>query len=216
MIHQVNYLKKILEHFRLTNPKATPTPLPAGYHSLLNEAEIDSTLHLRYQMVIGSLIYLMIGTRPDIAFAVTALSKHAANPSQDHLNKALYIGHYLYRTQSTYIKYDGSTGKGIMAYTNLDWGSDPTACKYVTGYFLKLADGIFSWTLHTQKTVALSSTEAEYMALSDCSHQVVWVKTLLQKIGFNLNAIPIYGDNQGLIFITSNPVTEKRSKHIDI
>ena len=62
----------------------------------------------------------------------------------------------------------------------------------------------------------MSSTEAEYIALSDCSFQVVWVKTLLQEISFNLNAIPICGDNQGLIFIMSNPVTEKRSKYIDI
>ena len=167
-------------------------------------------------MVIGSLIYLMIGTRPDIAFAVTALLKHAANPSQDHLDKALYIGCYLLGTQSAYIKYDGSTGKGIMACTDSDWGSDPTAQKSVMGYFLKLANGIFSWTLCTQKTVVLSSTEAEYMALSDCSHQVVWVKTLLSEIGFNLTAIPICSDNQGSIFIASNPVTEKRSKHIDI
>ena len=158
----------------------------------------------------------MIGTRPDIAFAVTALSKHAANPSQDHLNKALYIGYYLYGTQSTYIKYDGSTDKGITVCTDLDWGSDPTSHKSVMGYFLKLTNGIFSWTLCTQKTVALFSTEAEYMVLSDCSCQIVWFKTLLQKISFNLNAIPICGDNQGSIFIVSNPVTEKRSEHIDI
>ena len=92
----------------------------------------------------------------------------------------------------------------------------PTTHKSVMGYFLKLANGIFSWTSCTQKTVVLSSTEAEYMVLSDCSCQVVWVKTLLQEIGFNLNAIPICSDNQGSIFITSNPVTEKRSKHIDI
>ena len=62
----------------------------------------------------------MIRTRSDIAFAVTTLSKHAANPSQDHLNKALYIGCYLYRTQSAYIKYDSSTSKDITACTNLD------------------------------------------------------------------------------------------------
>ena len=216
MIYQVDYLKKVLECFRLINAKATLTPLPARYHPLPNEETVDPTLHSRYQMVIGSLIYLMIKTRPDIAFALTVLSKHVANPSQDHLNKVLYIGHYLYETQSAYIKYDGSTGKGIIACTDSDWGSDPTSHKSVMGYFLKLANSIFSWTLCTQKTVALSSTEAEYMVLSDCSCQIVWFKTLLQKISFNLNAIPICGDNQGSIFIVSNPVTEKRSEHIDI
>ena len=131
MINQSDYFRKVLEHLRLTNAKAAQMPLPAGYHALPNEVEVDSTLHLRYQMVISSLIYLMIGTRPDIAFAITVLSKHTANPSQDHLNKALYIGCYLLGTQSAYIKYDGFTGKGITACTNSDWGSDPTAHKSV-------------------------------------------------------------------------------------
>ena len=67
-----------------------------------------------------------------------------------------------------------------------------------------------------QKTIALSSTEAEYMALSDCSCQVVWMHTLLGELGSHLCPIPICGDNQGSIFIASNPITEKRSKHIDI
>ena len=72
------------------------------------------------------------------------------------------------------------------------------------------------WTSRAQKTMALSSTEAEYMALSDCSHQVVWMHTLLGELGYRLKPVPICGDNQGSIFIASNPITEKRSKHIDI
>jgi hypothetical protein len=79
-----------------------------------------------------------------------------------------------------------------------------------------LASAPISWTSRAQKTVALSSTEAEYMALSDCSRQVVWVRTLLGELGYHFKPIPICGDNQGSIFIASNPVTEKRSKHIDI
>ncbi|KIJ16127.1 hypothetical protein PAXINDRAFT_48622, partial [Paxillus involutus ATCC 200175] len=74
----------------------------------------------------------------------------------------------------------------------------------------------FSWASHTQTTVALSSTEAEYMALSDCSRQVVWIRSLLSELGYNLKPIPICGDNQGSIFMATNPITEKRSKHIDI
>ena len=79
-----------------------------------------------------------------------------------------------------------------------------------------MAGGAISWVLRKQRTVALSSTEAEYMALSDCSHQVVWMHTLLGELSYHLKPIPICGDNQGSIFIACNPVTEKRSKHIDI
>ena len=158
----------------------------------------------------------MLGTRPDIAFAVTKLAQFAANPSQEHLDKVLYICHYLCGTQEYRLTYDGVSGQGLAACTDSDWASDPTKRRSQTGFFLKLAGGLISWTSRAQKTVALSSTEAEYMALSDCSRQVVWMHTLLGELGYRLKPVPICGDNQGSIFIASNPVTEKRSKHIDI
>ena len=86
----------------------------------------------------------------------------------------------------------------------------------MTGYFFKLANGIISWQSHSQKTVALSSTEAEYMALSDCSRQAIWMKSVFYELGMPLGTVPIVGDNQGSIFMSSNPVQERRSKHIDI
>ena len=77
------------------------------------------------------------------------------------------------------------------------------------------ASASFAWQSRAQKTVALSSTKAKYMALSDCSRQAVWIKSLLSELGINVPSIHIAGDNQGSLFIGSNPVTEKRSKHID-
>jgi len=158
----------------------------------------------------------MLGTRPDIAFAVTKLAQYAANPSKEHLNKALYICRYLVGTPNYHLTYDGSSGQGLSACTDSDWASDDVTRRSQSGYFVKMAKGLISWTSRAQKTVALSSTEAEYMALSDCSRQVVWMHTLLGELGYSLRPIPICGDNQGSIFIASNPVTEKRSKHIDI
>ena len=158
----------------------------------------------------------MLGTRPDIAFAVTKMAQFAANPMEDHLNRALYICHYLVGTQSYQLTYDGGAGQGLSATTDSDWAANSNNRRSQTGFFLKLASGPISWTSHAQKTVALSSTEAEYMALSDCSRQVVWVYILLGELGYQLKLVPICGDNQGSIFIASNPVTEKRSKHINI
>ena len=94
--------------------------------------------------------------------------------------------------------------------------ADPIKRRSVTGFFFKLANGIISWQSRSQKTVALSSTEAEYMALSDCSRQAVWISSILQELRMSIGTVPIAGDNQGSIFISSNPVQEKRSKHIDI
>ena len=112
--------------------------------------------------------------------------------------------------------FDGSSDAGLIAYTDSDWASDPIKRRSITGYFFKLAGCIFSWQSQTQKTVALSSTETEYMALSDCSRQAVWIQSLLKELGISILTIPICGDNQGSIFIGSNPIQEHRSKHIDI
>ena len=79
-----------------------------------------------------------------------------------------------------------------------------------------MANGIFCWNSRAQKSIALSSTEAEYMSLCDTSRQLVWIHSLLSELGINLAPIPLCGDNQGSIFLSSNPVQEKRIKHIDL
>ena len=84
------------------------------------------------------------------------------------------------------------------------------------GYFTTLASSVVCWQSRLQKTVALSSTEAEYMALSDTCRQISWIQSLFGELGYRLTRIPICGDNQGSIFIGSNPVQERRTKHIDI
>ena len=104
----------------------------------------------------------------------------------------------------------------MIAYADSDWASDPITRKSTTGYLVKLANGIFSWNSCAQKSIALSSTEAEYMSLSDTSRQLVWIRTLFKELGINLGPIPLCGDNQGSIFLASNPVQEKRIKHIDL
>ena len=94
---------------------------------------------------------------------------------------------------------NGGSGAGLTTCTNLNWGSDPTSHLLQTGFYLKLTDGLISWTSHAQKTIVYSSTEAEYMALSDCTCQVTWIQSLLSELSYKLNAIPICGDNQGLV-----------------
>jgi len=215
-LDQCVYLQKVIERCGMLNAKSASTPLQAGYYATKNTEPVDVDLRSRFQTVIGSLLYLMLGTRPDIAFAVTHLLHHAMNPSQDHLNKALYICRYLIGMSTYSLVYNGGSSAGLIACMDSDWGSDPTSRLSQTCFYLKLADGLISWTSCAQKTIAYSSTEAEYMALSDCTRQVTWIQSLLGELGYKLKAIPICGDNQGSIFMASNPVMEPRSKHIDI
>jgi hypothetical protein len=200
----------------MTNAKSAPTPLPAGWTPKANTGQATPKLRTEYQSIIGSLLYLMIGTRPDIAFSVTALAQFSANPSEEHLKQARYICRYLVGTKDYHLVYKGNSDQGLCAFTDSDWASNPINRKSITGYFMKLADCPIIWRSRAQTTIALSSTEAEYMAMSDCSRQVSWIISMFNELGMPLPAIPVYGDNQGSIFIGSNPVQENRSKHIDI
>ena len=136
-----------------------------------------------------------------------------ANPAQEHLDRALFC-HYLISTHDYLLVFNGNSENGLITCTDSDWAGSPEDSKSTTGFYIKLANAVFLWNSHQQKTVALSSTEAEYMALSDCSHQVIWIRNMFGEIGFNLLSIPICGDNQGFIFIENNPVIEHHTKHI--
>ena len=190
-LDQCTYLRTVLERCGMHNSKKAATPLPAGYVPIRSEVVASPELQSKYQMVIGSLLYLMLGTRPDITFAVTKMAQFAANPSKDHLNRVLYICRYLVGTQSYRLMYDGGAGQGLSATTDSDWAANTNDCRSQTGFFLRLAGVPISWTSHAQKTIAFSSTEAKYMALSNCSQQVVWVHTLLGELGYTLKPILI-------------------------
>jgi hypothetical protein len=157
-----------------------------------------------------------LGSRPDIAHAVIMMSQFMVNPSEDHIQKALHIVRYINTHSHAEIWYDGLQQEGFIAYADADWASDTISRKSVTGYIIKLAGGAVSWVSRKQKTVALSSTEAEYMCLSDTTRQIVWIQALYKELGFNISNTALCGDNQGAIFLASNPAQEHRSKHIDI
>ena len=125
MIDQCAYLEKILQRFHLVNARLAPTPLPQGYHPTAHEDVIDPKFRSLFQQVIGSLLYLMLGTCPDIAYTVIALSKHADKPSKEHLNRTFYICRYLLGTRNYSLVFDASTKAGLITYTESDWASDP-------------------------------------------------------------------------------------------
>jgi Reverse transcriptase (RNA-dependent DNA polymerase) len=104
-LDQKDYLMTVLKHFKVYNVKEASTPLPSGYNPVPNKLSVNKKLHTKYQQVIGSLLYLMLGIRPDIAFAVMKMAQFAANPSEEHLTKALYICKYLAGTTDYSLQY---------------------------------------------------------------------------------------------------------------
>ena len=120
-LDQVDYLDKVLKHFGMESTKPAATPLPTGWQPTENK-EPDPKCQVLYQsfIAIGSLLYIMLGTRPDICYTVAKLAQFASNPSQEHLEKAKYICHYLVGTRNYALVFNGKTGIGIEGYTDSD------------------------------------------------------------------------------------------------
>jgi len=164
--------EKVLVHFNVvTNP--THTPLLSKFSFKPNEKQCDPKFCQKYQQLVGSLMYLMIGSRSDIGFAVVKLAQQMANSSNDHYRVGLHLCRYLLATRRYQLVYNRLSNESLVAYSDSDWGQDHEHHKSTTGYFIMLAQGITSWLSCKQKSVALFSTEAEYIVLSDCSCQLI-------------------------------------------
>ena len=163
----------------------------------------------------------MIGTRPDIAYAVSTVSRFMERPSTQHWNCVKQIFRYIRGTSSHFIQYQLSPTTtlvdSITTYCDADWAGDIDTCRSTTGYLTIFNGGPISWNSRLQPTVAKSSTEAEYIGLSSACDEVIWLRQLLQDLDYILT-IPttIYEDNQGAIDLSYNPVHHKRTKHIDV
>ena len=194
------------------------TTVPLAHTHTINESSADSTpadVHL-YQSIVGSLIHLSIATRPDIANAVNIVSRFAARPSQAHLAAAKRIIRYLGGTRHAGIVLGSTNTATLEIYSDADWAGDLTTRKS-TGGFLATYNGPVSWSSKRQSVVALSSTEAEYMAVTQATKEAIWIRSLLKDLGDEqLEPTTIYEDNQSCIALAKNPVHHARSKHIDI
>ena len=133
-----------------------------------------------------------------------------------YVQKALHIIKYVGSTLSAKIIYNGINKDGFIAYADSDWAGDRITRRSTSGNVVMLAGGAVTWVSRKQKTVAQSSTEAEYISMSDTCRQLVWIQSLLGELNMPIKSIDLCGDNQGAIFSASNPVQETRTKHIDI
>ena len=201
----------------MSNCKEISTPQELGSRLTVNEG--DCVDKQKYQMLIGSLTYAVTGTRPDIAQALGSVNQFASNPSSEHWKSVKRILRYIKGTLDWGILFDGTkeTEIRLSGFVDADWGSDPNGRKSRSGYIFTLCGGIISWLSKKQATVALSSTEAEYVAASIATQEAVWLRALLADLKFIQDApTVIEEDNQGAIALSKNPKFLGRTKHVDI
>lgn len=215
---QTLYTKNILEKFGMENAKSvtTPTDISAKLVKATEDSErVEQTL---YQSAVGSLLYLSTRTRPDIAFAVSNVARFCSDPTKQHWTAVKRILRYLNGTQTLGLLYSkNSTEKECVGYSDADWAGDLDDRKSVSGYMFKMSGAAVSWRSKKQACVALSTAEAEYMALASAAQEAVWMRQLLSDLkNCPKGATVIYEDNQSAICMAKNPQFHGRAKHIDI
>ncbi len=172
----------------------------------------------KYQSCIGSVMYAMLGTHPDIGYAITKLSQYSSNPGEEHWMAINHLLCYLNSTKSLKLVYDGnSKDDNKSGYSDSDWAGNPRDHHSISGFVFTMAGRAISWSSKKQPLVALSSTEGEYMAMTHAAKEAIWIQRFLHDIHFPLpNCTTLLVDNQGAIALTSNPTFHMQMKHISV
>ena len=217
-LSQKQYIFKILHAAGMENCNPVATPLdPNVKLQKLPDDMVHPEIQQIYQSLIGGLMYAAICTRPDIAYAVQSLSQFSSNPGPEHLTAAKRVYRYLKGTIDLGITYSGNNASDVTLYSDADWGNNLDDRRSISGYVSILSGGATTWSSKKQPTVALSSMEAEYMALANTVKENIWIRQLFSELGRqSCMSTPIFVDNRGTIEYTTNAGFHARSKHIDI
>jgi hypothetical protein len=220
-LSQRQYIRNVLLRNKMQDCKGPGTPVASGQKlsKLLcpkNDKEKEEMKNVPYRNAVGALIYLVTGTRPDISVAVGEVSKFLENPGQQHWIAVKRIMRYLKHTEDWGLHY-GNQNNILRGYCDADWGGDLDNRRSTTGYVFFLGKSLVCWKSKRQPTVARSTSEAEYMSLASGSANAVWLRCVLEELGFSqTKATIIFEDNQGCKAIAEGSSDHERTKHIDI
>ena len=215
VVSQRQYALQLLEDFGFIDSKPVHTPMNPKVILTATDGDLleDATL---YRRLVGRLLYLTI-SRPDITFAVHALSQFIAAPRFPHLQAAHHLLRFIKAQPGLGLFFSASSSLQLRAFSDADWATCPDSRRSITGFCVFLGDSLISWKSKKQTTVSRSSAEAEYRALAAAASEVVWLQQLLSDFSFpSSSPALLFCDNQAAIHIASNPMFHERTKHIEI
>jgi hypothetical protein len=221
--HEIQ-INKSLKSFHMSecNPATSPTEVRklTLQDCPTSKEEQDEMMKVPYKSLIGSLQYIALSTRPDIAYAVNQLSRYLSNPGQAHWQAGKRVLRYLKGTAKSslvYKDYNGNRNTKIEIFCDADWAGDVDDRKSTTGIIIKLNGCVVIWLSKKQTTVALSTAEAEYIAIATALQELLWMNQYLTELSLKDAETPVLrSDNQAAIQIATNDTLHSRSKHIDI
>ncbi|KXJ79381.1 hypothetical protein RP20_CCG001046 [Aedes albopictus] len=213
-LSQQTYIKQILEQFGMNQAKPSKYPLDPGHIQQKEEQVMLSNNH-QYASLIGSLLYVAVNTRPDIAVSVSILGRSVSAPTQADWNEAKRILRYLKLTMDHELVL-GQGERNLEVYVDADWANDVKSRKSNSGYLFLFGGGPICWGSRKQTCVALSSTEAEFVALAASCQELLWIDRLLTDFSVDIiKPILIHEDNQSCIKQMESGRATNRSKHVD-
>ncbi|KAJ9543281.1 hypothetical protein OSB04_022988 [Centaurea solstitialis] len=220
-LSQKSYIEKVLKRFNMNGAKAVNTPI-AGHFKLsakqcpVSDEEKNDMSRVPYSSAVGSLMYAMICTRPDLAYAISMVSRYMANPGKEHWKAVQWVLRYLSGTRNHCLCF-GTSRDSVQGYVDSDYGGDMDGRRSLSGYVFTMGSCAISWKAVLQPTVALSTTEAEYMAVTEGFKEAIWLKGLFSSLSDDeLTVDTVFCDNQSAIFLTKDQVLHERTKHIDM
>ncbi|GJR30179.1 retrovirus-related pol polyprotein from transposon TNT 1-94 [Tanacetum coccineum] len=213
-INQAKYAQEILKKHGMTSCDSIGTPMATKHLDAdLSGTPVDQT---KYRSMVGALMYLT-ASRPDIVHATCYCARYQAKPTEKHLTAVKRIFRYLKDTINMGLWYPKDTGFELTAFSDSDHAGCLDSRKSTSGGIQFLGgDKLVSWSSKKQDCTSMSSAEAEYVSLSACCAQVLWLRTQLTDYGFHFDKIPMYCDSKAAIAISCNPVQHSRTKHIDV
>ncbi|GJY34487.1 retrovirus-related pol polyprotein from transposon TNT 1-94 [Tanacetum coccineum] len=203
-LNQLKYASEIIKKYDLLTSDSVDTPMVEKnkLDEDLHGTPVDATL---YRGMIGSLVYLT-SSRPDLIYVVCLCAPYQAKPTEKHLNAVKRIFRYLKGTINISIWYSKDTDMSLTAYSDADHAGCQDTRQSTSGSALFLGDKLVRWSSKKQKSVAISSTEAEHIALSGCCAQILWMRSQLTDYGFQFNKIPLYYNNKSAIALCCNNI----------
>ena len=223
-LDQEQYLLGVLRKFGIEAVKYRKRGTPMRDYENLMPTQPEEERHdaNEYQQVIGSLMYAMVHTRPDIAFALGKLSQHMQDPSERHWTYLKALMRYVRSSLSLRLRFGRGRNLDLVVYTDADWAGQKSDRKSTSGGVAMLYGGPVCWLSKVQRSVATSSTESEYIAQSTNAKTTQWLAQILRDIEClelireDGKTVQMLADNQGAIALAKNPHLHERSRHIDI
>ncbi|KAG8474438.1 hypothetical protein CXB51_034087 [Gossypium anomalum] len=214
------YIEKVFCRFNMQSDKPINIPLTAHFRlsstlSPQSDDEIEYMSRVPYSSAMGSLLYAMVCSRPDLSYAVNVVSRYMANPSKEHWKAVQWILRYLRDTTDVCLQF-GRTRDGVIRYVDTDFAGNLDRRKSLTSYVFTIGGCAISWKATLQTTVALSTTEAEYMAITEACKEAIWLNGLFSELNEDLQISTVFCDSQSAIFLTKDQMFHERTKHIDV